>query len=434
MSTEWRSGVTKTFIAMITILSVVTIGGCAAGDGASSQDPANGSIVTGETDADTGSGTSDQAEKDKSNSNDARTDAETATDAGSKDNATGEEGNTKVNTGADGTSEKDEEWRKAYKEYIESQPSDEGFPMSYALIYVDNDDIPELAIDTGSEAGGCQILTYHNGVMDVLQTSRLYFTYIEKENLLNNCDGHMGYYFDAVYTIKDGKWTVIFHGEYSGFDENSEEIDYDEETGRYHCLNYLVDGKEVDEAAYMQQLNKVYDLKKEKAPESYLLYDDMMSYLNTGKYIYEGHRYELCVEDCTWDEAEKKCKEKGGYLASLTCDGEFKHVEDMIRNENKTDNCFYIGAKQEDYSWIWTEPDLTVRDCVTAPYYKHWLNGGPSYTEMLEDGTEIEETRVELLYRKTEDAFYMNDIPNDVISNYPSFKGRIGYICEYSSK
>lgn len=33
------------------------------------------------------------------------------------------------------------------------------YTCTYSLIYV-NDDVPELFIDTGVEAGGCQILTF----------------------------------------------------------------------------------------------------------------------------------------------------------------------------------------------------------------------------------------------------------------------------------
>ena len=35
------------------------------------------------------------------------------------------------------------------------------------------------------------------------------------------------------------------------------------------------------------------------------------------------------------------------------------------------------------------------------------------------------------IYRKSDDKFYMNDVPNDVIGNYPGFEGCMGYICEY---
>ena len=137
-----------------------------------------------------------------------------------------------------------------------------------------------------------------------------------------------------------------------------------------------------------------------------------------------GHRYELVVEDCTWEEAAKKCEAKGGYLASMTCDEEFEIVDNLIKEQGLTDICFYIGATRTDNLWWhWTEPGLTQNSYVGNGYWKHWFNGMPSYSETLEDGTEIDEDYAEYSYRKSEDKFYINDIPNDVIGIYPSFAG-----------
>ncbi len=333
---------------------------------------------------------------------------------------------------AESTSEDERAWAQAYLDYLDGEQDEEGIDKSYALIYVDGDDIPELVVDTGFEAGGCQILTWHGGLLDVLQTSRLYFQYIEKGNLLDNCEGHMGYYYDLVYTIHDGRWVQIFNGEYSEFDPASDpDDDFNEETGRYTTLYYSVNGKDTDEKTYYKELDKVFDRSSSKEVTSYLLIDDLRSYLKTGKMIYEDHRYELVVEDCTWEEAQEKCQKKGGYLASLTCDGEFEKVENMIRSEDKTNICFYVGAEQVDYVYEWTEPGLTQKGCVGSPYYKHWLDNGPSYTDIDLNGNTIDEEKVEFIFRKGEDCFYLNDIPNDVIGIYPSFAGKMGYICEY---
>ena len=322
-------------------------------------------------------------------------------------------------------------WNDAYLSYIEQGRYEDESGFSYALIYVDNDDIPELVCDTGFEAGGCQILAYHDGELRELQTNRLYFTYIKNTGLLDNAGGHMGYYFDYVYQLDRGRWKNIFAGDYNEFDESGE-IEYDEETGRYRTLYYFVNGEETDEKNYLEQLNAVYDSSRAKAPESYLRKDDLLSFLNTGKLASEGHRYELFVEDCTWDEAQKKCEDMGGYLACMTCDEEFDLVEKLIRSEGKEDICFYIGANRiGDQWWHWVDPGLTQNECVGNGYWKHWLDGSPSYTGTLPDGTEINEEYAEYIYIKAEDKFYINDIPNDVVGNYPSFSGRMGYICEF---
>lgn len=326
-------------------------------------------------------------------------------------------------------------WNEGYLAYLEEKMPEDMMDMSFALIYVDDDDVPELVIDSGFEAGGCQILSFYDGTVRELQTARLYFTYIEKSGLLNNSEGHMGYYYDYVYKLDKGLWKLVLGGDYYELDENATEEDqmYNEETGRFRTLHYSIDGEETDEETYMSRLGEVYDLDKAKDPSSYLRIDDLKSYLSTGKYVSDGHRYELVIEDCTWEEAAKKCEEKGGYLACLTTDEEFEIIDDLIRSEDKLNNVFYIGANRIDsFSWHWTDPSLTQDECLGNGYWKHWLDGMPSYSDKLPDGTEIDEEYVEYFYRKSEDKFYMNDIPNDVIGYYPSCKGRMGYICEYN--
>ncbi|SEM11850.1 hypothetical protein SAMN04487770_12639 [Butyrivibrio sp. ob235] len=146
---------------------------------------------------------------------------------------------------------------------------------------MDVDDIPELVIDTGVEAGGCQILTYYDGEVTVLQTARIYFTYIEKSGLLCNSDGHMGYYYDYVYKLDKGKWTSIFSGNYYEFEETDEGevIDYDEETGRYRTLHYEIDGEETDEMTCLEKLGEVYDMGLAKVPENYFGSDELPAYI-----------------------------------------------------------------------------------------------------------------------------------------------------------
>ena len=89
-----------------------------------------------------------------------------------------------------------EPWRSAYSNYLEmmgGKGEELLYDVTFSLIYVDDDEIPELVCDSGVEAGGCQILTYHDGKIDILQTNRLYFDYLERDGLLCNSEGNMGY-------------------------------------------------------------------------------------------------------------------------------------------------------------------------------------------------------------------------------------------------
>ncbi|MBR5226330.1 MAG: SH3 domain-containing protein [Clostridia bacterium] len=142
------------------------------------------------------------------------------------------------------------EWKQIYRRWIQENDQ-EGF--LYDLIFVNADDVPELAVDTQSEAGGCRILTVQNGVMDELMLRRRGFGYIARANLLCNSDGLMDSYFDDVYVIEDGRWTRIAAGEYFGYNGG-----WDEASGRYVCASYLWNGEGMTMEAYLDALDAVF--------------------------------------------------------------------------------------------------------------------------------------------------------------------------------
>ena len=223
-----------------------------------------------------------------------------------------------------------QDWQIAYTEYIEGLEWNRD--CTYSLIYVDDDDIPELVIDTGVEAGGCQILTYHSGEIDVLQTDRRLFYYIEKKNLLNNTGGIYGYYFDRIYAIENGRWVCIADG------ENTETMGDDDWVYRYEW-----DGKEVKEDVYNKSLNAVFDMEQKIEPDPYYIMDEMLALLKTGDIVSRKHRYELFVENVTWDEAKRRCEERGGYIVTVTSTEEYERIQKGIVDSGLTDTAFWVG-------------------------------------------------------------------------------------------
>lgn len=170
-----------------------------------------------------------------------------------------EPGDLQAKAGGNGDSGSDDGWKQAYIDYIDSC-SPEG-TEGFALIYVDHDNIPEL-VDVGiDEATGTRIVTYSGGKTYATQLNRLGFTYIEKENLLNNEEGHMGYYYDYIYSILNGQMHLVYQGQYFG---DSADMQTNEETGRWITTTYRWQGVEMDEKTYWQELNKVYDTSKSK--------------------------------------------------------------------------------------------------------------------------------------------------------------------------
>lgn len=140
----------------------------------------------------------------------------------------------------------------AYEKYVEeSSGMQESF--TFSLIYVDDNEIPELVAYGDCEAFGTKICTYYQGEVHEQQFSRLGYTYLEKENLICNDAGHMGVYYDYVFTIENGEFVLIAKG------------DYVEDYGKYTempdkpVFDYSWDDVSVSEEEYFENLEAVYD-------------------------------------------------------------------------------------------------------------------------------------------------------------------------------
>lgn len=339
-----------------------------------------------------------------------------------------------------------EDWRRIYLTCLNEMEYADSF--TYTLIYVDEDYIPELIVDRGSCAGGCVILTVHDNVVDELETIRLNFSYIEQGNRLCNSDGNMGFYFDYVYTIRDGKWEYVAGGELG---DGPEGIQLDENGNEIFV--YWWNEVEVEEEEYYRQLDAVFPREQAINPdehvmdpredERYYIASEMRSILLTGDVTSVKHRYELVEGDMTWEEACQACDLRGGYLAAITSWEELEQIKEQIVAEGKEDISFWVGANLErglkgdsELSWgfHWIDPSAEEAYDMLALFnalYGFWIGDEPSYEGQTEDGRTVKEYCVMLLYRSEDDRCYIMDMPEDILSAFPSYTGKIGYICEY---
>ena len=118
-------------------------------------------------------------------------------------------------------------WEDAYASYIEENGfEDATSDLEYSLIYLDDDDQPELYINSMVEAGGEIVLTYYEGSLKYLYLSRIGSLYIPSEGLIYNNCGHMDYYPVYIYKLANGEFSLVAHGIWGGLDwENSVETD-----------------------------------------------------------------------------------------------------------------------------------------------------------------------------------------------------------------
>ncbi len=158
-------------------------------------------------------------------------------------------------------------WKQAYIDYLQAQDGEEW--VGYQLIYLNDDDIPELVKIGNSEAVGCMIAAYAGGSVVDNQLNRLYFSYIEKGNLLCNSEGNMDSYYDLVYTMTDGQLSLAASGYYGAKDNSKLEFDKNGEV----VYQYEWNGTLMSREEYSQALNAVYDTSKARdgyAWEQYL--------------------------------------------------------------------------------------------------------------------------------------------------------------------
>lgn len=143
---------------------------------------------------------------------------------------------------------------KAYRDKLEGH---EYGNETYLFFYLDDDVIPELAVIGECEAEGVQIYSYNKGEVKQLALSRLNASYIPKEGVLINDDGHMGYYYDSIYQYENGTFDLTFDGTYGDpadgpiLDENGDFV-----------FEYFIDGKKVSEDEYTKALDKAVDQEK----------------------------------------------------------------------------------------------------------------------------------------------------------------------------
>ena len=158
------------------------------------------------------------------------------------------------------------DWKTAYLDFIErreseyGRESDYGFDFRYALVYIDNDDIPELYAMGACEADGDLICSFRNGCMIEQYLSRnAGGKYVERGGIIINQNGHMGRYYDNVYKLDTNGFSQILKASrterYVPL-ENSKNDDYE-------IINeYFINGKTVSKDEYNAAINATVDLSQ----------------------------------------------------------------------------------------------------------------------------------------------------------------------------
>lgn len=142
-------------------------------------------------------------------------------------------------------------WKTAYLEYLDAQKDGH---LSYALIYIDDDDIPELYLSSIAEAMGDSVCSYKNGTVIEQPLNRIGGgRYIEKSGEIVNQNGNSGRLYTNVYKLTEDGFSLTF---YAVSSERAELLGNDEYIISYE---YSVENKPVNESDYAAAVDAAFN-------------------------------------------------------------------------------------------------------------------------------------------------------------------------------
>ena len=145
------------------------------------------------------------------------------------------------------------EWKTAYLNFLEQKKDSH---LSYALVYVDGDDIPELYLSGIAEAIGDSLCTYKNGAVIEQQLNRIGGGwYIEKSGKVINQNGNMGHIYTHVYKLNENGFALTFEALSV---EQVEVLKNDDYKLRYE---YSIGDKTVNESEYKSAVNAAFNFE-----------------------------------------------------------------------------------------------------------------------------------------------------------------------------
>ena len=165
-------------------------------------------------------------------------------------------------------------WKEGYADFIKNQVDTEELPdMVMGLIYLDDDDVPELYINTNMGAGGEIVASFKDGKVSYNWMGGDGFSYYMPEKALfyQEC-GRMGCYNSSIYKLVDGDFYEIAGGYYELKDAFA---DMDDESSYiYRWMD-----KECSKTEYYNQLDKVFNRKKGIEPQNLKSEEEMLKEL-----------------------------------------------------------------------------------------------------------------------------------------------------------
>lgn len=143
-----------------------------------------------------------------------------------------------------------------YARAIREEFTDRASMFLYKLIYINDDDIPELYYYGDCEATGSGVLYIDpQGTVQLVMMNRLAGAYEPRGNFYYHRQGHMGYYFDEFYGFVDGEFVYLEGGYYTDiYDETA--INEEGELGDFVFDEVVYNDREVTYEEYCELVDQ----------------------------------------------------------------------------------------------------------------------------------------------------------------------------------
>ena len=154
----------------------------------------------------------------------------------------------------------DESWKEAYIDYLKNKGDLSNY--EFALVYVDEDDIPELFVHSKQNMMQSTLCWVADGTLCSKDIEASNLSYYEKENLLYTSVVHTGVQSEFVYQINNTELSTVHSGMASRVIQGQEKFRWDDE--------------EVSEEEYDKLLNQAFNTSKATTTEDYLSADEII--------------------------------------------------------------------------------------------------------------------------------------------------------------
>ncbi|MBP5282716.1 MAG: hypothetical protein J6Z22_09485 [Lachnospiraceae bacterium] len=161
-------------------------------------------------------------------------------------------------------------WKEAYANYVRRSEY-----HAFSLIYLDDDEIPELYCQEGNYPQ--RIVSFQAGKLVERPLERNSFCYLEKRGIYYTSGGNMGEFPMEIVQLKDGGFTVLATGyQKSEYVANAESTAPDQMT---EFIKYDWNGQSVTEEEYNQKIDAIIERSSTDQPQTLYSPEEILTLL-----------------------------------------------------------------------------------------------------------------------------------------------------------